>query len=67
MASSGTFVYEVGLRCVDDAASHVLMVLDGELVAEAGRAQDLHAITPRLRKRRDPSSPGLAFVAFDLV
>jgi len=45
----------------------VPMVLDGELVAEAGRAQDFYAITPRLKKRRDPSSPGLAFVAFDLL
>jgi bifunctional non-homologous end joining protein LigD len=45
----------------------VSMVLDGELVAEAGRAEDFYAITPRLRKRRDPSSPGLTFVAFDLL
>jgi bifunctional non-homologous end joining protein LigD len=43
------------------------MVLDGELVAEAGRAQDFYAITPPLRKRRDAASPGLTFVAFDLL
>jgi hypothetical protein len=45
----------------------VSMVLDGELVADGGRSQDFYALTPRLRKRRDPASPGLAFVAFDLL
>jgi ATP-dependent DNA ligase len=43
------------------------MVIDGELVAEAGRADDFYKISPRLRKRRDAASPGLAFVAFDLL
>src|SRR4051794_28161675 len=45
----------------------VPMVLDGEFVAEAGRAEDFYKITPRLRKRRDAASPGLEFVAFDLL
>jgi ATP-dependent DNA ligase len=42
-------------------------VLDGELVADAGRADDFYAITVRLRKRRDAGSLGLTFAAFDLA
>jgi ATP-dependent DNA ligase len=41
-------------------------VLDGELVADAGRADDFYAIQVRLRKRRDPNALGLSFVALDV-
>ncbi len=41
-------------------------VLDGELVADAGRADDFYAIQTRLRKRREAGSLGLSFVAFDV-
>ena len=40
------------------------LVLDGELVANAGRATDFYAVGPTLARRR---TAGLAFAAFDLL
>lgn len=40
-------------------------VLDGELVAAAGRCEDFYAITSQLSKR--VNRPALTFVAFDLL
>jgi bifunctional non-homologous end joining protein LigD len=52
-----------GLACLGEAGLRV--VLDGELVAEAGRASDFYALLPRLADARRATP--LSFWAFDLL
>lgn len=48
---------EVGLR----------LVLDGELVAAAGRMNDFYAVAPTVAQRRRTRRPPLSFAAFDVL
>ncbi len=57
------------LTGLTDALAGRTAVLDGELVAGAGRADDFYALTPRMvvGPRRAGSGCRVAFVAFDLL
>ncbi len=57
------------LTGLTDALAGRTAVLDGELVAGAGRADDFYALTPRMAvgPRRAGSGCRVAFVAFDLL
>jgi ATP-dependent DNA ligase len=43
------------------------LVLDGELVAKAGRMEDFYPVMPSVAIRRKPRRPPLTFAAFDVL
>jgi bifunctional non-homologous end joining protein LigD len=43
------------------------LVLDGELVAKAGRMEDFYDVMPSVAIRRKPRRPPLTFAAFDVL